>query len=146
MLKRRHVRGYFFDDGQNRACLFNWELIHEAKNPDLSVRVATNRHIPSYVKEGLWKVMDVFAGDSWNDAFGRVALAVTGGASLLVPMIIMTFAVSRTARLIVVSVAVVIFAVGMAAATTSRENILGATAAYAAVMVVYVGNALPSSG
>lgn len=82
----------------------------------------------------------------FTDLFQRSIIAMTGGASLLVPMIIMTFATSRTARLIIVSAAVLLFSVFAAVATAaSRENLLGATAAYAAVMVVYVGTALPSA-
>ena len=73
-------------------------------------------------------------------------LAIGAGASLLVPMIIMTFKTSRTARLIVVSVATILFGVLFAVISNSKENILGATAAYAAVMVVYIGSANSSVG
>lgn len=76
--------------------------------------------------------------------FQQLILAFAAGASLLVPMIIMTFQTSRTARLIVVSVATILFGMCFALASNSKENILGGTAAYAAVMVVYIGTASPS--
>ncbi|KAK5718113.1 hypothetical protein LTR17_015835 [Elasticomyces elasticus] len=76
----------------------------------------------------------------------RLTVAFFGGASLLVPMIIMTFRTSRTARLVTVCVATLLFAYAIALFTSAKkQDILGATAAYAAVMVVYVGTVLPSS-
>ena len=76
------------------------------------------------------------------DVFGRLIMAVLGGASLLVPMLIMTFLKSRTARLVTVSVAVFVFGFILSIGTrASNQELLGATAAYTAVMVVYVGSA-----
>lgn len=71
----------------------------------------------------------------------RLAVALAGGASMLVPMIIMSFASSVTERLIVVSVATIVFANFMALTSASKENVVAATAAYAAVMVVFLGSA-----
>lgn len=78
--------------------------------------------------------------------FQQVILAIAAGASLLVPMIIMTFLTSWRARLIIVSVATVLFGVCFALASNSKESILAGTAAYAAVMVVYIGSASPRGG
>ena len=74
----------------------------------------------------------------------RLLFSVTGGAALLVPMIIMTFYTSQHARLIVVALAVILFSIFMAATNAPRDSIVAATAAYAAVMVVYIGSASPS--
>lgn len=71
----------------------------------------------------------------------RLLVGIAGGASLLVPMILMTFEETRTARLIIVSVATLLFAAAMALTTTSKDNVIAATAAYAAIMVVYIGSA-----
>jgi len=60
-------------------------------------------------------------------------------------MMIMTFKVSRTARLTTVCVATLVFAYCMVFISSNRQEIVAATAAYAAVMVVYVGTALPSA-
>ncbi|KAK4501455.1 hypothetical protein PRZ48_007264 [Zasmidium cellare] len=70
----------------------------------------------------------------------RLLVGLAGGASLLVPMILMTFETSRTARLIIVSVATMLFATAMALTTTSKENVITATTAYAAILVVYIGS------
>ena len=78
--------------------------------------------------------------------FQQVVLAVAAGASLLVPMIIMTFKTSRTPRLIVVSVATILFGMCFALVSNSKENILARTTAYAAIMVVYIGSATPAMG
>ncbi|CZT21794.1 uncharacterized protein RCC_07660 [Ramularia collo-cygni] len=71
----------------------------------------------------------------------RLFVALAGGASMLVPMIIMAFATSRTARLLVTSLATIIFANAMALTSASKENVVASTAAYAAVMVVFIGSA-----
>ncbi|KAF2170721.1 hypothetical protein M409DRAFT_18695 [Zasmidium cellare ATCC 36951] len=70
----------------------------------------------------------------------RLLVGLAGGASLLVPMIVMTFATTRAARLIIVSVATMLFATAMALTTTSKENVITATTAYAAILVVYIGS------
>lgn len=75
--------------------------------------------------------------------FGRSLIAVTGGLFLLVPMIIMSFKTSREACLITTSVATVVFSLILANYTTaSNDTLLAVTATYAAVLVVFVGNAL----
>lgn len=71
----------------------------------------------------------------------RLIVALAGGAGMLAPMIIMAFATSRTARLLVVSLATLVFANFMALTSASKENVVAATAAYAAVMVVFIGSA-----
>jgi hypothetical protein len=59
-------------------------------------------------------------------------------------MILMEFLTTQTARLVIGSVAVSAFSIFMAIATAAPEEVLlSATAAYAAVMVVYVGTASP---
>lgn len=70
-------------------------------------------------------------------------MAVLGGCSLLISMLIMSFYKSRTAWLITVSVAVVMFAimVSVLESRASNQELLAARAAYTAVMVVYVGSA-----
>jgi hypothetical protein len=67
-------------------------------------------------------------------------MAFTGGASLIVPMLIMSFDPSRNKSLIVVSVSVLIFAVFLSSGIhASNQETLAATATYAAVLVVFVG-------
>lgn len=79
-----------------------------------------------------------------RDLMGRLAMAVGGGSALLLPMIVMTFLTSQTARLLIVCSSVLGFSTLMACTAASKENIVAATAAYAAVMVVYIGSASPS--
>lgn len=69
----------------------------------------------------------------------RFLVGLAGGVSLLVPMILMTFLTGRTPRLIIVSVATLLFAGIVSFTTASREAVVGSTAAYAAIMVVYIG-------
>ena len=70
----------------------------------------------------------------------RLIAAVFGGLSLIVPMLIMAIRPAQVKTLVTSSVAVLLFAVGLAWKSTAKiETLLATTAAYAAVMVVFVG-------
>ncbi|KAL3478434.1 hypothetical protein BJX99DRAFT_256555 [Aspergillus californicus] len=74
------------------------------------------------------------------DRLARLVVAFTGGAFLIVPMIIMMMRPSETKSLIVVSVTVVLFTLVLSfVVRVSNVETLVATATYAAVMVVFVG-------
>lgn len=74
----------------------------------------------------------------------RVVMAMFGGAALIGPMLIMTLHPSRNTSLITVSVATFVFALALAfiARDSAGKDVLGATAAYAAVLVVFVGTSM----
>jgi hypothetical protein len=71
----------------------------------------------------------------------RIIMAMFGGVALIGPMLIMTLHQSKNTSLITVSVATFIFALILAVGATDStgKDVLGATAAYAAVLVVFVG-------
>lgn len=70
----------------------------------------------------------------------RFAMAIAGGLMLIVPVLIMMLVPSRTTSLVTVSIAVLIFSVLVAFTSTAKpQEVLAATAAYAAVLVVFVG-------
>jgi len=75
------------------------------------------------------------------DKLARFVLAMIGGLSLVVPMLIMSLPEQhKTKSLITVSVAVVLFAAGMSLGIRAgNSETLAATATYAAVLVVFVG-------
>jgi hypothetical protein len=76
------------------------------------------------------------------DRFGRAIIAIGGGATLLVPMIVMSIHPSLTKSLITVSAAVVLFAILLSQLfAAAYSDILTITTAYAAVLVVFVGGA-----
>jgi hypothetical protein len=79
---------------------------------------------------------------------GRVAMALFGGVSLIVPKLVMTLHPSRNTSLITTSTATFIFAIALAlgASDTAGKDVLAATAAYAAVLVVFVGTSAPGTG
>ena len=74
------------------------------------------------------------------DRLARFVVGFVGGAALIVPMLVMSIKRSQAKSLTTTSVAVVLFAVAMAVGirATNAET-LAATAAYAAVLVVFVG-------
>ena len=75
------------------------------------------------------------------DKLARFIIAITGGAALVVPMLIMSLpSIQRTKSLITVSISVTLFAAMMSVAMrASNTETLVATATYAAVLIVFVG-------
>lgn len=71
----------------------------------------------------------------------RLLMAMFGGVALIAPMLIMVLHPTRTVSLVTTSVATILFALVLAfgAQDSSGKDVLGATAAYAAVLVVFVG-------
>ena len=67
-------------------------------------------------------------------------MAFFGGLSLVGPMLIMVLYKRQYTALITVCISVFLFAVAMAAFSTEKPTtVLGAVAAYAAVLVVFLG-------
>jgi len=77
----------------------------------------------------------------------RLVMAMFGGISLIAPMLIMTLHPSTTVNLVTVSAATFFFAIALAigAKESSGKDVLAATAAYAAVLVVFVGTSTSAS-
>ncbi|KAL8715700.1 MAG: hypothetical protein Q9220_000367 [cf. Caloplaca sp. 1 TL-2023] len=70
----------------------------------------------------------------------RLTAAIVGGLSVIGPMLIMAIHPSQVKTLVTASAAVILFAVGLAWKSSAQvEALLGTTAAYAAVLVVFVG-------
>jgi hypothetical protein len=78
----------------------------------------------------------------WYEGFyGRVGGAVFGGMALVVPVLIMAIKPSTTKSLITTSISVFFVSVAIAAVSTGGwRDVLGLTAAYAAVLIVFIGN------
>lgn len=77
----------------------------------------------------------------------RIIMALFGGIALIGPMLIMTLHQSRNTSLITASVATFLFALVMAFAArdSAGKDVLAITAAYAAVLVVFVGTSTAPS-
>ena len=77
---------------------------------------------------------------SFVDRLARFIVAFTGGAFLVVPMLIMVLNQSRNKSVITVTVAVLIFAVVLAfGLNATNVETMVSTATYAAVLIVFVG-------
>ena len=74
-------------------------------------------------------------------------MALFGGIALLGPVLVMALHPGRTIALVTVSIAIVLFAFVLAfmAKNMPGKDILAATAAYAAVLVVFVGTSSSTS-
>ena len=77
----------------------------------------------------------------------RLLSAVFGGIALVAPMLIMTLHQTRTTCLVTTSVFVLVVALLLAGfmGDTKSQDVIGATAAYAAVLVVLVSTSLSSN-
>lgn len=83
----------------------------------------------------------------WKDALMRVAYAALVSALLIAGVIVLFYVNSDEGRLAVLCVSTLLCGVIMALFTTARKGeIMGGTAAYCAVMVVFVGSTLNGDG
>lgn len=71
-------------------------------------------------------------------------MAILGGAALIAPVLIMTLKPTLVWNLVTAMVFTIIFAIAIVifATDSSGKDVLGSTAAYAAVMVVFIGTSL----
>ncbi len=101
----------------------------------------------AYSKEEMARRLDEYTHNAvarevspFVDKLARFVVAITGGLSLVLPMLVMRLNQNETKSLITTSVAVLIFSalVSIVFKATNAET-LGITAAYAAVLVVFVG-------
>jgi hypothetical protein len=69
----------------------------------------------------------------------RFCVAILGGVALVGPMLLMILYKHRLTSLLTVSVSVFVFGIVMAAILEKPEAVLATVAAYAAVLVVFVG-------
>jgi hypothetical protein len=83
-----------------------------------------------------------------REFFSRLAMALFGGAALIAPMLIMTLHQSKLTSLLTTSLFVVGVAVVLAwqLKDAKKQDIVAATAAYAAVLVVFVGAVTTTTG
>lgn len=102
----------------------------------------------TYTKEEMDSRMDEYLANlppqnvsPFVDKLARFIIVFTGGAALVVPMLIMSLpSIDRTKSLITVSLAVTLFAAMMSIAMrASNTETLVVTATYAAVLIVFVG-------
>ncbi|KAF4632146.1 hypothetical protein G7Y89_g5973 [Cudoniella acicularis] len=77
----------------------------------------------------------------------RLSMACFGGWALIAPMLIMTLVPGKHTALITASISTLLFAFILAlfADGSMGKDVLAATAAYAAVLVVFVGTSTPST-
>jgi hypothetical protein len=94
------------------------------------------------VLPGVPRTVAIKANKSKNLAL-RFSMASAGGLSLIVPVLVMANVPGIVSSLVTTCIAMLIFAIGITLGTDLKpDQVLGATAAYAAVLVVFVGTSL----
>jgi uncharacterized integral membrane protein len=75
-------------------------------------------------------------------AWRRFFFAIIGGLAIVIPILILVVHRTELKTLLVVCASIFLFALGVALfSSATPENLLAATAAYATVLIVFVGNA-----
>lgn len=94
------------------------------------------------------ELSDAVDGEDARKAFAeRFFMALFGGLTLIGPMLIMTLHPTRLTQLLTTSLFVVAVALVLACLEQLQpKDIIGATAAYAAVLVVFIGSGSGTSG
>ncbi len=68
--------------------------------------------------------------------------AIVGGLAIIVPILILVIHTVELKTILVVCASICLFALGVASfSSAAPENLLAATAAYAGVLIVFIGNA-----
>ena len=74
-------------------------------------------------------------------ALARLMFAIIGGVIIIVPIFVLSEGNTPYKKLGVITVSIILFAIGIAVfSRAAPENLLAATAAYAAVLVTLIGN------
>jgi len=77
--------------------------------------------------------------------FATFTISLMGGVSLIVPMVVLIYTTPISIKIVIISISVLAFAAMLAVFTRAKnQELLVATAAYAAVLVVFVGSSSPS--
>jgi hypothetical protein len=85
-----------------------------------------------------------FQQEKENVSWDRLLMGIIGGIALIGPMLLMVLHRDLDTSIITASVATFIFASGLTGVKSlAGKDVLAATAAYAAVLVVFVGSSLP---
>ena len=98
-------------------------------------------HVPDYTGYGGHNFHQEVAQQGDREFLSRLRMALFGGVSLIVPMLIMKLHATLLTQLVTTSVFIVAVGVGLAwyMRDAQKRDILAATATYAAVLVVFVG-------
>jgi hypothetical protein len=73
--------------------------------------------------------------------FAIFTISLMGGVSLIVPMVVLIYTRSMSIKIVALSISVLAFAAMLAVFTRAKnQELLVATAAYAAVLVVFLGS------
>lgn len=101
-------------------------------------------HVSNYTGEGGWNDRLWKEQRSASKLLNRIRMALFGGVVVVAPMLVM--ALHRTLLTTLLTTSLVVLVVGLVLAwmmdTAEPKDILTATAAYAAILVVFVGTTL----
>ena len=130
-------------DPSDLAILTDANLIKEEKAP---LQPKPRLHVSNYIGEGGCKDRRYTNELRIEALLNRVKMALFGGLVVVAPMLIMTL--HRTLLTTLLTTSLFVLAVGLVLAwsmdSAEPKDILTATAAYAAILVVFVGTTLPA--
>lgn len=114
--------------------------VEELEKMRLRIQELYDTELKKATTSGLLKRSKVKAAKALT---ARIIMAVGGGLALIAPMLIMTLHPTKLTRLLTSSCFIIAVAVALAAFmdTAEPKDIIASTAAYAAVLVIFVGAA-----
>ena len=116
--------------------------------PDSWLYTKPERELLEPVREWLFAKGNTRHYGHWTriDKTARVLFGIIGIVSLLVPLVALTFIQNTNYRLLATTGFVITFTLVLAfLSVANNQELVGATAAYAAVLVVFVGSTIGSS-
>jgi VIT1/CCC1 family predicted Fe2+/Mn2+ transporter len=138
--RRRTFEVYHHTETEMYNLLYdeNWELLPFAADSPVISRKLSGSYEPNTLTH-FFHTIDQ-RKKSLRDMVRRFGIAILGGVALIVPMLVMTLHKSRNTGIITASLATFVFAAFVAAFSNAQgHQLLNAVAAYAAVLVVFVG-------
>ena len=132
------LRNQFYINMKNDSAILECEgLVH----PDYKFpKGGYDIPVPEYAGYGGFSHKHDAEGRLSEEFWGRLRVAILTGLSLIAPMLFMKLYDNLIAQLVTASVAVLVLGAILAyLEEMQKKDVVGATAAYAAVLVVFIG-------
>lgn len=143
----KHLHDLLYLNASNAsdlAILMDANLIKDYR--DYPLQSKPRLHVSNYIGEGGCKDRRFTRQRQLEALLNRIKMALFGGVVVVAPMLIM--ALHRTLLTTLLTTSLFVLAVGLILAWSmdsgEPKDILTATAAYAAILVVFVGTTLPA--
>jgi hypothetical protein len=145
--------------GYGRTAKFLQKFFYLEKKPDGAVmreegmlhreqedEETTNVWVPRYRGHGGFNQLRDDKSKRFDEYLKRIGVAVLTGISLIAPMLVMKLLGGLTTQLVTASVSIIVAGIVLAlVGDMEKKDVVSATAAYAAVLIVFVGASMETT-